>query len=125
MLTERLDDLTIRFPARSGYLGVCRLNATAMAASIGFDVEQLDDLRLAVDEAVTFLLIDENPSGVVELTISCQDDQLLFRGSRSENDLPTQEPGDLVHAILGATVTAFETGEDEAGRRFVSLSKRV
>ena len=52
-MTTEIDQLTIGFPARPGYLVVGRLNAAAIGVAAGFDVEELDDLRLAVTEAIT------------------------------------------------------------------------
>lgn len=124
-MSEQLDDLVIRFPARGGYLGISRLNTTAMAATVGFDVEQLDDLRLAVDEAVSWLVADENRDGIVELTINCDRGRLELHGRRSEPGLAERAPDDLIHAILGATVDSYETGVDSDGRRFIALSKKT
>jgi len=124
-VTDNVDDLVIQFPARGGFLSISRLNATAIAAEAGFDVEQLDDLRLAVDEAVTWLVQDFEDAGVVELVIRCDDVRLDFLGRRSQAGLPVRELGDLMQAILGATVDEYQTGEDDVGRRFISLFKRA
>lgn len=123
VVTDNLDDLTIRFPARGGYLGISRLNTTAMAAAAGFDVEQLDDLRLAIDEAVTWLLADDG-GGSVELTIRSGSDQIEFRGTRSLAGLPERELNDLMQAIFGATVDSVDAGLDESGHRYIQLVKQ-
>ena len=124
-MTDNPDDLVIQFPATGGFLNISRLNATAMAADLGFDVERLDDLRLAVDEAVAWLVQDEDTGGVVELVIRSGDRQLDFLGRRSQAGLPPRELGDLMEAILGATVDEYQTGEDDDGRRYISLHLRA
>ncbi len=124
-MSDNTDDLVIQFPARGGFLNISRLNATAMAAESGFDIDQLDDLRLAVDEAVTWLVQDETSGGVVELIIRSYNGQLDFLGRRSEIGLPPRALGDLMEAILGATVDDYQTGVDDLGRRYISLHKRA
>jgi hypothetical protein len=129
-VADQHDDLLIRFPARSGYLSISRLNATAVGANGGFDVDELDDLRLAVDEAVSWLLLGvvdgDDPAGdVVELSISCRDGSLTFRGHRSGSGLQADDPGELVHAILSATVDEYATGMDDEGRRYIALVKQT
>ena len=47
-------ELTI--PADPRLLRLVRLVASGLASTAGFDVDELDDLRIAVDEAVTALL---------------------------------------------------------------------
>lgn len=123
-MDESIDELALRFPARQGYLGVCRINASTIAASAGFDLDELDDLRLAVNEAVSWLLTDETDGGFVELTLWGGDSDITCLASRTEEGLPARVPTDLANAILGATVDSFEHGVDAEGRRFVKLAKR-
>jgi hypothetical protein len=137
-VTAPLKDLVIRFPARPGYLSISRLNVTAMAATAGFDVEGLDDLRLAIDEAVTWLVGDgggdepldptagaDGPEDAVELTISCRPGVVECRGHRTVSDDVGVQLDDLVGAILGATVDEVDVGIDPSGRRYIELVKRL
>ncbi len=125
-MSELLETLEIRFPARPGYLAVSRLNVTAMAAGAGFDVDGLDDLRLAIDEAVSWLVGDSTaetaPDDIVELVISCRPGQVECRGRRSGDGGGEPALGDLASAILGATIDEIEIGAD--GGRFITLVKR-
>lgn len=125
-MPELLEALVIRFPARSGYLSISRLNATAMAAGAGLDVDALDDLRLAIDEAVTWLVGDDTgptEDDLVELVISCEPGRVEIRGVRSDPAVELAELDDLVQAILGATVDAYDAGRDADGRWFLTLTK--
>lgn len=114
------DVLTLTFPARSGYLRICRITTTTVAADLGFDVDQLDDVRLAVDEAVTWLLADEQAGGEVSLALQVSDGSLSVNGERRSNDVPQREIDDLVHAILGATLDEYELRSEE-GHRSIRL----
>lgn len=127
-------DLIVRFPARRGYLGISRLNATALAADNGFDIDELDDLRLAVDEAVAWLIDggrhDPEASAPgsehdVELAINFRDGTLEFTGTRMGPAHEVPDMSELVHAVLTVTVDDYETGIDEQGRQYVKLAKRV
>ncbi len=125
--------LVVRFPARPGYLAISRLNATALASTNGFNVDDLDDLRLAIDEAVTWLVGQtetEEPGlqhdGSVELTMTCEPGRLDIVGHHfSDRRLDAPEMDELVHAILGATVDSYDTGIDADGHRFISLVKQT
>ncbi len=121
----QIDGFTIRFPARPGYLKVSRLNASAIGAEAGFDVEQLDDLRLAVNETVTWLLADPESGGEIELVLSAQDGQIRIDGTRSCIDsLPDRPLDDLINAILGATVDEHRLSADAAGRTIQLVKSR-
>ncbi len=115
--------LTIVFPARSRFLSLARLNAASMAAAGGFDVEELDDIRLAVGEAVGWLLRDEAAGG--DVTISCEASNGDFRlwAKRTGDGVPPNEPDDLVDAILGAILDEHALGTRPDGERWFELRK--
>ena len=118
-----IDALTIKFPAQSGYLTVSRLNAAAVGAAAGFDLEELDDLRLAITEAATWLLADEAIGGDVELLLASEDGRVSIDGTRRAAQLPKRSGGDLIEAILGATVDEFSFNEEVDGERRIRLVK--
>ena len=55
-----VDTVELRVPAEPGYLPMLRTVAAAAAASRHFTVDDIDDLRVAVDEACTLLLPHSN-----------------------------------------------------------------
>ncbi len=114
--------LILSFPARSGYLRICRITTTTFAADLGFDVDQLDDLRLAVDEAVAWLLLDDDVNGEVNLSLLASGPTLVVSGERRADSIPARDVGDLVHAILGATLDTYELAST-AGHRTIRLEK--
>ncbi len=124
-MPQKIDELTIRFPARAGYLTVARLNVAAVGSAAGFDVEELDDLRLAMNEAVSWLLRDEESGGLVELILSTQSGTVTIVGVRSGSGLPFRPLDDLIEAILGATVDNYELNADEGSDRRIRLVKTV
>lgn len=117
------DVVRLSFPARPGFLRLSRITVTTFGADLGFTVDELDDLRLAVDEAVHWLLRDENPADTVLLELRQIDHGIELRATRSGSALPDQPAGDLIHAILGATLDRYELHGDPTGR-LVVLGKR-
>lgn len=122
-MAQPIDALTITFPARPGYLTVSRLNASAVAAAAGFDVEELDDFRLAVSEAVTWLLADEDSGGEVELILQTDNGTVTLEGTRTAPGIPQRANDDLIEAILGATVDQFTLSQPAGDQRLLRLVK--
>ena len=123
-MSLQIDGLNISFPARSGYLTICRLNAGALGSAAGFDVDELDDLRLAITEAATWLLSDEEAGGDVELRLSAAKHGVRIDGLRSAPGLPHRPVQELSEAILGATVDEFRLVQDADSGRKISLTKQ-
>jgi hypothetical protein len=73
--TERHEVIEISFPAQAAFVILARFAAATMAARAGFDVEEIEDLRLAVDE----LYVSLGPMtehGCVRMELDCARDVL-------------------------------------------------
>jgi hypothetical protein len=51
-ISDRPEVITLSFPARADLVVLARFTAATLGARAGFDVEEIEDLRLAVDELV-------------------------------------------------------------------------
>lgn len=124
MSTAGADDLNLRFPSDSSYLGISRLNATAVAAGGNFDIDELDDLRLAVGEAMAWLLSRGDSQALVDMRMTCTDGLFVLSATVEGDSIGDDEPDDLVHAILGATVDEYSVTSGPHGTSItVTLSK--
>ncbi len=118
MTNEPHDDvIELTFPASSSYVRLSRLAAAALAAELGFDVEAVDDLRIAVDEAVT-LLVQGAPTATVSLQFRPTIDGLEVSGRCEGDGLPPIEVTDLVEAILSATADEHRVSSGTGFRAF-------
>jgi anti-sigma regulatory factor (Ser/Thr protein kinase) len=115
------DEVRIELPATTPFLRLARLNATAFGTALEFDVDGLEDLRMAVNEAVTWLLEGVNGGGNSTVQVTLRGTRGRLQISGTLDGAPGTEAAegvdDLISAILGATVDSFElrTGE---GRSF-------
>ncbi|MDC3415236.1 anti-sigma B factor RsbW [Aquibacillus sp. 3ASR75-11] len=50
---EPFDFIEIKVPAKSDYIGVIRLSTSGIANRMGFSIEEIEDLKVAISEAVT------------------------------------------------------------------------
>ena len=61
------DLVRLRLPAGTAYGRVARVTTAAIARRHGFTYREVEDLRLAIDEAIIVLLDDQDPTAAVEL----------------------------------------------------------
>ncbi len=59
--TEVRDAVTVRMPAESAYLSVLRTATAGLAARLDFTLDEIEDLRIGVDEACAMLLSQALP----------------------------------------------------------------
>jgi serine/threonine-protein kinase RsbW len=53
--------VTVRLPADSAYLSVLRTATAGLAARLDFNLDEIEDLRIAIDEACAMLLAQAVP----------------------------------------------------------------
>jgi len=92
--------ITLQFPASPRFVRVARMTLSAAASAAAFDVEELEDLRIAVTELVNILV--EAGGAEIELRIELGDDAIEVRGESDAHAVPDIDP--LTEQILGAIV---------------------
>ncbi|SEF82948.1 serine/threonine-protein kinase RsbW [Thermomonospora echinospora] len=60
------DMVTVKLPADSAYLSVLRTATAGLAARLDFTLDEIEDLRIAVDEACAMLLAQAVPGTDLE-----------------------------------------------------------
>jgi serine/threonine-protein kinase RsbW len=63
---EAQDQVTVRLPAEGAYLSVLRTATAGLAARLDFTLDEIEDLRIAVDEACAMLLSQAVPGASLE-----------------------------------------------------------
>lgn len=64
------DQVMIRLPAEGAYLSVLRTATAGLAARLDFTLDEIEDLRIAVDEACAMLLAQADPGTSLECDFS-------------------------------------------------------
>lgn len=68
-MTALTDEVLLRVPARADYARIVRIGAAALALRQGMTFAEIDDLRLAIDEAM-IVLLDGNGADDGDLEIT-------------------------------------------------------
>jgi serine/threonine-protein kinase RsbW len=77
-LSEVRDVVTVRLPADSAYLSVLRTAAAGLAARLDFNLDEIEDLRIAIDEACGLLLSQAIPGTGLECGFELGADQVTI-----------------------------------------------
>jgi hypothetical protein len=127
------ETIELSFPANPDLVVLARFTAATVAARAGFDVEEIEDLRLAVDELFVSLgPMDED--GCVRLQLDRVDDTVSIVGSFEQFprapkaakpvlDEAWERATELSELLLDSLVDAHGR-ETENGKRSAWLQKR-
>ena len=108
--------MELSIPVESDLILLARLTAATVASRAGFDVEEVDDLRLAVDE-LCVLVADGDGTGRLNLTFVTSDQGVEVACSLSEFGIRNGErAGD--HGERDLSLLILDALVDEHGEEF-------
>lgn len=76
------DDVHLSFPGTTSNIRLARLTAASLAGDLGFDVDSIEDLRVAIDELCAAVV--EAGAGSIELSYRPNGDSLEIMGRAEE-----------------------------------------
>jgi serine/threonine-protein kinase RsbW len=105
-------------PAQPRFLRLARLTAAGIAGDLGFSLEAIEDLRVAVDEVCAILMDGVADGGELDLSYRGTDDGLVIEGScTNPGAVPDLHP--VARELLAMTAddySVFAAGENVSFR---------
>lgn len=116
--------VVLTVPAQPEFLRVVRMTASGLGSRLGFNIDEVDDLRLALDE-LCFALIGKGSDTSLKLIYVLEEHALVISGEIALETTSATSAGlnELSRQILSALVDEHELGEN-SGRRSFTLKKR-
>jgi hypothetical protein len=124
--TDGTDAVRLELPAVGRFVRLARLLASGVAAAAGFDVDAVEDFRIAVDEVCTGL-VEAAPGGTMELEFHARPGAVVLFATvpiRLQAVAPAEagaagaERDDLSAQILGVVVDAWDRTVDDGAVRY-------
>jgi anti-sigma regulatory factor (Ser/Thr protein kinase) len=109
-------EIRLGIPAAPEYLRLARLAVADVGARAGWSYEDIDDLRIAVDE-LCYAIGAGAEHGRLTLVYRVSESSIEVEGS-GEGTTPLAAPGELARAIIAAVVDVFELDVDGRSFRF-------
>ena len=102
----------IEIPAEQRFVALTRVAAASLAADLDPVIDDVEDLRIAVNELVGHLVESSGGSGTVRLELRVDDRTITVSGRTT---VPTEGsgPDELTRRILNSTVDGYQTGDGE------------
>jgi serine/threonine-protein kinase RsbW len=117
------NDIRVVVPAQARYLRIARLTAAGVATDLDFDLRDIEDLRVAVDEMCAVVIDGATPDAELELRYRVIDDQLEIVG-RCPQDGVAPEIHPVARELLAMTADEFEVESSGDTRTFRLLKRR-
>jgi serine/threonine-protein kinase RsbW len=116
------DFVEVRLPAAGAYLSVLRTATAGLAARLDFTLDEIEDLRIAVDEACAILLQQAQPGSILSCVFELIGESLKVTVSAPTTEGHAPERDTFAWTVLSAL--AGEVGSEVSEDRVVSISLR-
>jgi len=123
-----IDRITLTVPARSEYAKTVRMTAAALVSRMGMNFDDVDDVRMAAEEAFVYAVDTLPEDAEVRFEFSVSDDELKIDVPLGSEDPSSDEEADRRAAyatfILESVCDSYGFESDEDGAH-LRLTKRV
>src|ERR1051325_8351220 len=111
------DEVQLVVPAAPEYLRLARMTAAGLASRLGFTYDDVEDLRIAVDELCFVLVGTGGRAGALSLTHCVGGDALTIEGiGHFPPSEAVEAPSELSQQILAAVVDEHDVSLQETPR---------
>ncbi|WP_433497805.1 ATP-binding protein [Sphaerimonospora sp. CA-214678] len=123
-LTEIRDAVTVRLPAASAYLSVLRTATAGLAARLDFTLDQIEDLRIAVDEACAMLLRHAVPGTDLLAEFELTGQEMTVRVEVNTVGVSSPNREDFAWMVLTALADDVDALSEHGDHMAIVLRKR-
>jgi len=121
---ETADHVQVRMPAESAYLSVLRTAAAGLAARLDFTLDEIEDLRIAIDEACAMLLSQAIPGTDLECGFELGADQVTITVSVTAAQARMPARDTFAWTVLSALAGSVDSRLESEDRVAIVLQKR-
>jgi serine/threonine-protein kinase RsbW len=118
------DVVSVRLPAAAAYLAVLRTTTASLAARLDFTLDEIEDLRIAVDEASCLLLAGAQPGAELTSVFEMLGDSIRVSVSTLTTEGRAPSRDSFAWTVLSALAGEVDAWTEPDGQQTISLVKR-
>jgi serine/threonine-protein kinase RsbW len=118
------DVVSVRLPANAAYLAVLRTTTASLAAQLDFTLDEIEDLRIAVDETCCLLLAGALPNSELTCTFEMTDDAIRISVSGATERALAPARDSFAWTVLTALAGDVDAWTEPDGRQTIALAKQ-
>lgn len=116
------DIVQVRIPGAVAYVATLRLTTASLAARCDLTVDDIEDLRLAVDEACALLLPHATPDAPLDARFELSTGSLKVTAEVATAETARPDRDGFAWTVLGALADSVDV-DHEAGKLSITVTK--
>lgn len=121
-----LDTVSVFVPSKAEYVSVVRLTASGIASRMGFDIDDIEDIKVSISEVISRMIEKHLSSERIEIDFHIYSDsiQIDFRLSDGlPGNIFESEAGDFAFEIVRSLMDEVNLNVDE--QALLSMVKKL
>ena len=122
------ETVVLQIPAKADYVLAARLTASAVAQRFSLPLDDLEDIKMAVGEALVLLIAQQREAGNIRIEYRREDDAFtvtLIRDAGCDSRLSDPEQAELSQAIIDALMDELYIREVSGCIESIGFMKKV
>lgn len=111
------DTVSIQIPIKPEFVSIARLTASGVAHRSGFDIDTIEDIKVALSEVLAKIIEKRTSSGRVSMDFLCTEQGLSINIKLLNDSLPalfSDEEDKLALSIISSLMDSFQIEADNA-----------
>jgi serine/threonine-protein kinase RsbW len=112
------ETVVLEIPAKAEYVLAARLTASAVAQRFPLPLDDMEDIKMALGEALVLLIAQQQGAGSIRIEYVREDDAFtvtLIRDALCESHLSDPEQAELSEAIIDALMDELYIRREDGG----------
>ncbi len=112
------EEITVRLPKKADYVSLIRLTVSGIASVIGFDIDTIEDIKVAVSEVCNRIIsIDQQSSEYYDIIFQIFPEGFIVQFTnigKCARSMFEGESGEFARAIISSLMDEFTIKYDDA-----------
>ncbi|NLL66491.1 MAG: anti-sigma regulatory factor [Clostridiaceae bacterium] len=121
-----MDTVSVLIPLKAEYVSIARLTASGIASRLGFDIDTIEDIKVALSEVLGKFIEKTPGAGRVNVDFLCLDDGLSITFNLPDCNIPylfDNEMDKFALAIISSLMDEVEI--EKQGHGMIKMVKKL
>lgn len=123
---DTMDTISMLIPLKAEYVSIARLTVSGIASRMGFDIDTIEDIKVALSEILGKFIEKKSSAGRVNVDFQCLEDGISIKFTNLDQNIPKLFDNDtdkFALAIISSLMDEIEI--EKQGDNSITMVKKL
>jgi len=123
---DTMDTISMLIPLKAEYVSIARLTVSGIASRMGFDIDTIEDIKVALSEILGKFIEKKSSAGRVNVDFQCLEDGISIKFTNLDQNIPELFDNDtdkFALAIISSLMDEIEI--EKQGDNSITMVKKL